>query len=377
MNKIIERFKERRLVILHDDFASPYRGVLVAAAEDMTPEHVNEAISLASGICLVALSSARVRDFLLTRMLRPQKGVSKQIENGAAMNMCVSVEAREGVTTGISAADRAATIRVLGEANPSPRKLVHPGHIFPVEVRDGGVLVKNSLPEGALDIVRIAGYSDAALFIDLLNDAGEFLSPEQQQQLSKKQSIPFLPLSQLVQFRLRQEPLVSRVADAKLPTFFGGELRSIIYKSLIGDGEHLALVKGTPDEQTPTVIRVQSETTFSDVFGGNAPPSRSQIHAALDLIKENESGVLVYLRKSSHGSLCEQISAADSEGQPKPAATMREYGLGAQILRDLGVRKAIILSNSATPIVGLDSFGIEVIEYRPLSTSVNRPAHVQ
>ncbi len=371
----IAQFKQRQLVILHDDFAAPCRGVLVAAAESMTTELVNEALSTARGICFVAISRERSRDFMLSQMLRPQKSAVAPNDSLAPLSMCLTVEAREGVTTGISASDRAATIRILGEANPSPRKLIHPGHIVPVETRDGGVLVKNSLPEGALDIVRAAGFSDAALFIDLLDANGELLSPEKQEELSAEKKIPFLRLSDLVQFRLRQEPLVSRVADAKLPTFFAGELRSIIYRSLIGDGEHLALVKGTPGANSPTVIRVQSEFTFSDVFGGNCPPSRAQIQAVLRMLKEHESGVLLYLRKSSYGSLREQISSGDSAA--KPASVMREYGLGAQILRDLGVKKAIIISNSASPIVGLDSFGIEVVEYRPLTFSTEQPANLQ
>lgn len=375
----IDQFRARGLLILHDDFASPYRGVLVAAAQEISEERVNEAITLATGICFVAVSRTRAEELLLAQMKRPEKRLTRVSESSAPLAMALSVEAREGVSTGISAADRATTIRVLGEPVASPRRLVHPGHIFPVETRDGGVLVKNSLPEGALDLVQSAGYSDAALFIDLLSSAGELLSPEAQRHLADQHQIPFVTLSELVQHRLLREPLVKRVADARLPTFFAGELRSIIYKSLIGDGEHLALVKGTPSNDTPTIVRVQTEFTFSDVFGGNQPPSRHQIQAALSQIHTHESGVLLYLRRSSHGSLRDQILKSGTPFVPKSASMMREYGLGAQILRDLGIRKALILSNSPATIVGLDSFGIEIVGYRPLEpgTSSQQSSHEQ
>ena len=159
----IESFKKRRLVILHDDFVAPFRGVLVAPAQDIQADLVNEAISLSGGICFVAISIKRASEMMLAQMRRPQKNPRLTIDTPLSMSMCVSVEAREGVSTGISSADRATTIRVLGEDQPSPRKLIHPGHIFPIETRDGGVLVKNSLPEGAIDLVVAAGFSDAAL----------------------------------------------------------------------------------------------------------------------------------------------------------------------------------------------------------------------
>jgi 3,4-dihydroxy 2-butanone 4-phosphate synthase/GTP cyclohydrolase II len=364
----LEQFRTRGFVILHDDFAAPFRGVIVAAAQNICAETVNKALHLTSGLCFVALSRERAQALMLSPMQRPATSRSSGVDSRNNLAMCLSVEAREGVTTGISASDRATTIQILGEETPVARKLIHPGHIFPIEAKAGGVLVKNSLTEAALDIVVIAGFNDAALYLDLLNPDGEFLSPEEQRQLSKKEAIPLIQLSELVHYRLQHEPLISRVAEAKLPSFFGEDLRAIIFRSLLDDAEHLAIVKGVPQADRPTIIRVQTEATFSDVFGGDNPPTRAQIHAALRAIEHENAGVVLYLRGTSSKQLKQQIEKLNGTKSETPPSLMREYGLGAQILRDLGVKDAIILSNSAGNLIGLESFGIRVIETRPLNS---------
>ena len=372
ISESFSRFKERRLAILQDDVQGVARAILLAPAHDITPDTVNRMISLSGGIVFAALSPERAAGFLLDPMARPRVSSVERRVDSDPLNFCISVEAREGVSTGISAADRAVTLQVLGASEIQPRRLVQPGHIFPVEVRAGGVLVKNALPEGAVDIVSLAGFTDAAAFIDLLSPAGDLLLGERVAEFAELHKIPLISLSELTRFRLETEKVVYRVAEAKLPTKLAGELRSIIYKSTIHGGEHLALVKGEIDPNEPLLTRVQPEHTFADVFGGSSPRSREQLQRCLAEIGRRGQGVIVYLRRPSPGELHQLI---DSVSQPTPPAKalMREYGLGAQILRDLGARKIELLTGSKKDLVGLESFGLEIVSQIPLPSGI--PSH--
>ena len=270
--------------------------MLVTPAQDVSSVAINEMLSLAKGVLYVAVTSDRANNFLLTGMSRPQMSQSAREIDEKLWDICVSVEAREGVTTGISAEDRATTVKVLGEKKPDPQRLITPGHIMPVRVRNGGVLVRNSLPEATIDIVRLLEATDAAAFIDLLADNGEFLGRSDQQQLAENQNIPFITLSSLIRQRLKNEKLVQRVTEARLPTRHAGELRSYVYTSPINNVEHVALVKGDISSGEPVLTRVQSGCTVSDVFGGK-DSSKFQIEQALSAIGKRGRGVLVYLRR--------------------------------------------------------------------------------
>ena len=338
--------------------------MLVCPAQTMTGALMNEILATSGGLTLVALSARRTAAFVLPPMARPQTSAAVP---ALPSSFCVSVDAREGITTGISVEDRAETIRILGEEQPQPRKLVKPGHVFPVEVGAGGVLVRNALPEGALDLVTAAGFRDAALFIDLLDAQGELLNRDDQISLAKRMGVVRVSLTDLIRHRLNTEQLVYRYAEARLPTTHSGELRSFIYKSKLHEGEHLALVRGEIDPAQPVLTRVQTEVTAADVFGGDHPPTRLSIRRSLHAIQTHGSGVLLYLRRASPGYLQRQIrEGVDAESDPQPAAIMREYGIGAQILHDLGVRKIELLTNSTKNLVGLKSFGIEIVSQRPL-----------
>ena len=364
-NQKISSFKKRQLGILVDNTK---RSILFAAAEEIKLEDVNLAIRVCSNNLYVALSPERSNALMLAPMSRPITSVGKSAESKGirpALNMCVSVEAREGVTTGISAADRMHTIRVLGEKNPSPRKLIKPGHIFPVEVREGGVLVNHALPEGAVDIVKLAGFSDAALFSEILNVQGEFSDQKELEDISKKINIPIFYLSEITQYRLENEKLITRIAEAKLPTAEAGVLKAIIYKSKIHEGEHLALVKGEITPDAPVLTRIQVESTFTDVFGGNNPASRKSLKLSLSELGKAPCGVFIYLRRPFRGVLKEQISnLADSS--KSNVSTVREYGIGSQILLDIGARKIELLTNSPKDYSGVKSFGIEIISQKLL-----------
>lgn len=358
----LEKFNARKLVLIRDDSGHEKRSVLVTAAKDIQFDLLNEMVSLGSGLLFVALNPTQVSDFNLSHM--PLS--SKDRHNN--LRACVSVEARQGVSTGISIADRVTTIRILGEDKSDPKKLVSPGHIFPVEVNHAGVLAKNSLAEGAYDFVcnLNKGLNNAAVFSDLLDHNGNLLSLEGQEKLSLEHNIPQISLSDIIRYRLMSETLVSRIAQAKLPTKIGGDLVSYVYKSNLFGGEHLALIKGNITEDSVVLTRVQPEYTFADVFGGGNPPSRKTLLKSLEQIEKSDCGVLIYLRRPEQGQLTEQVSAWSSKYSEKPAAVMREYGIGAQILSDIGVRKIELLTNSKKKLVGLNTFGIEIVATREI-----------
>ncbi len=363
---VFEDFKTRSLALIIDDLGEVERAILVAAAQNITTSIVNEILHISSGPLFVALSPERVQAFMLSKMGRPRVTPAHATDINSQLNICLSVEAREGVTTGISVADRTATIKVLGEASPNARKLVKPGHIFPVEVREGGTLVKNALPEAALDLVKICGASEAAVFVDVLNESGDLIDIAAAGELAGRLSIPRLTLSDLMRYRLENEKLVFKVAEARLPTRLAGELKSCVYRTSLHEAEHFALVKGEIDPTKPVLTRVQTEHTCADVFGGLSTPSRKHLRDCLRAINQQGCGVFLYLRSPFAGILREQVSDPQADKVKKPMALMREYGIGAQILRDLGVRKIELLSSSNKVLSGISTFGIEIVAQKPL-----------
>lgn len=358
MSSITDRlahFALSRYAVLLDDTGSG-RAVVIAPADNISEALVNEIITISGGLTFVALSPDRAAALLLSSMARGP-GHNNDVGH-QSLPLYISVEAREGVTTGISAADRATTLRILGERFPLPRSLVRPGHIFPVETKTGGVLVRAAIPEASLDIIKMAGFTDAALFMDLLDRTGELLDTQGAKALAETQNLALFSISELIQYRLSREPLISRVAEAIIPTKQAGELRAIVYRSALHEVEHIAYVKGEISSEQPVLVRVQSENTLADVFGGEHPASRKHLHNSLRAIGERGSGIVLYLRKP-------RIVDSDSltSGQPAappPTAQMREYGIGAQILRDLGVGQIELLSSTNRALMGLSHFSISV-----------------
>ena len=341
-----KHFRDCALAVLIEDEGSG-RAALVASAAQITAESVNRIVRLTGGLFFVALSRERSEALFLDPMPRPR--YSPLDSNPPhVLAQSVSVEARSGVTTGISAADRAVTIAALAARDPNPRAIVKPGHIFPVTARDGGLLVRNALPEGALDLVRLVYGVDAAVFVDLLCADGELADARSALKFAEQHNLACFSLSELTRHRLQSEQLVSLVAEARLPTTLAGELRSMMYRAAILGSEHLALTKGEWEQDETVLVRVQAESTLHDVFGNTANSSRQLLHAALRAIAQRGKGVLVYLRQPS------EISPGH--------ARMRGYGLGAQIVRALGVKKIDLLTNTAQPLVGINTFGLEVVK---------------
>lgn len=366
----LSTFSSSCICLLTDDVGDD-RSVLVAPASEVTEELINFIISRTGGLTFVAITSSRAAAFMLSPMSRTRGQLATSGEGGI-LAQYTSVEAREGVTTGISAADRATTIRLLGASSPQPRALVKPGHIFPVATRSGGTLVKASIPEASVDIVQRAGYSDAALFVDLLSREGEFLSKSEAAAWASEHRIPAFSISEIIRDRLVSEPLVERIAEARVPTTHAGDVRAIVYRSRIHDIEHIACVKGSLDTSTPILTRVQVEHTIADVFGGSEPAARKQINNSLAALAESGAGVLLYLRRAAlHDCpLFQDTLASTQEGGQRTTSGMREYGVGAQILRDLGISRIELLSSTHRTLVGLESFGIAVTNQRPIPTYV-------
>jgi 3,4-dihydroxy 2-butanone 4-phosphate synthase/GTP cyclohydrolase II len=359
----VERFREARLGILIDD-QGPLRAALVSPAQDISSAEVNRILMLSGGLTFVALSSERADALLLEPMTRTTQQRAKNTAS-PLVKQFVSVEAREGVTTGISASDRATTVRILGHPTPQPRALVKPGHIFPVATHDGGVLAKATIAEGALDAVKEAGFTDAALFVDLLLPTGDLAHEEHAQAIAAQEGIPITTLSELISYRLQREPLVTRVAESMIPTSLAGDVRALVYRSRIHDVEHIALVKGDISQDHPVLVRVQVENTLSDVFGAGPTSSRTLLRTALTAIKEQSCGVFLYLRRP-HIDTNDSL-VVESRTPPQSSVLMREYGVGAQILRDLGVSKLELLTSTPRPLVGLPSFGLTIVSQRAIS----------
>jgi 3,4-dihydroxy 2-butanone 4-phosphate synthase/GTP cyclohydrolase II len=369
---LLEQFKKRRLAVLQDDLGD-LQAVIVAPAQEITADEVNRILDLTGGLTFVALSPDRASAFMLSPMVRG--GINgKTSASAPRFDQLTSVEAREGVSTGISAADRAKTISILGASNPHPRSLVKPGHIFPVPTKTGGSLVKAEIPEAALDAVTLAGFSDAALFVDLLDPHGAFITGENVAKWAKDAGIPLISISEIIRYRLIKEPLVTKIAEASLPTKNGGELKAIAYRSSINNVEHIALVKGALAKDRPVLTRVQVENTLSDVFGGGEPPTKHQITDALAALEEHESGVLLYLRRASLGESFDSTSIESSlhSHETRESTRMREYGVGAQILRDLGVSQIELLSSTKRNLIGLDTFGIKIVSQRAIPSHGNK-----
>lgn len=329
----LEDFRRVGFGLLIND-VSKLEGCFVAPAENVTPNLVNYITKLTGGLFRVVISKSRAEEFLLEPMF----------ENSSEL---ISVEAREGVTTGISAFDRAKTISILGDKTPNPKAIVKPGHIFPSVARTGGSLVKASLIEGALDLVVKAGFSDASLYVEFLNDG----APPTEESINRL-DCPKIRLSELIAYRLNTENLVELIAESKVPLKdFGLAQAKVFYVPLHGV-EHVAFVKGNITKDKPVMTRVQRESTIEDLFSSDGALQKS-----LKRLGDQDTGIFLYLRRPENNSLRELLSETP---------IMKEYGIGAQVLKILGARKLNLLSSTNTSYLGLEMFGLEISEILPL-----------
>ncbi|MFQ5961240.1 MAG: 3,4-dihydroxy-2-butanone-4-phosphate synthase [Candidatus Methylomirabilales bacterium] len=362
VEQAIRAVREGRMVVLADDEARESEGVLTMAAERATPEAVNFMAREARGIVCVALTGERLETLRIPVMVPDQPAPGD-------ITYCVSVDARAGTTTGISAFDRAITIQALVDPKARPEDLARPGHIFPLRAKEGGVLTRAGQAEAALDLCRLAGLYPGAVLCAVLNEEGTAARLPDLQSFAERHRLASLTVKALIDFRMRREKLVKRIATTTLPTQHG-TFQSILYESQVDGRHHLALILGEVGTADEVLVRVQSECLVGDALGSLICDCGERLRASLDLIGQAGKGVLVYIRERSGGmgwtnhltAPAEPRSAESSRGR----MDLREYGIGAQILVDLGLSRIRLLTSNPRRIVGLEGFGLQVTEWVPL-----------
>ncbi len=362
-----------KMVIVTDDADRENEGDLIMAAEKATPQAINFMTIHGRGLICAPVTAERAEQLGLQRMVAQNREMYRT-------DFTVSVDAAKGVTTGISAHDRAATIRTIANPKSKPEDLVQPGHIFPLRGKEGGVLRRAGHTEAAIDLARLAGLQPAGVLCEILHDDGTMARLPELMVFKKKHRLRICTIQSLIAHRRVREKLVVREQVVKLPTDYG-DFDLHMYRSTVDGSHHLALVKGKISKTKPTLVRVHSECLTGDVFGSRRCDCGNQLHAALSQISE-QGGVLVYMRQEGRGiGLAAKIHAyklqeegldtVEANARLGFASDLRDYGIGAQILHDLGVRKFRFLTNNPKKVIGLEGYGIQMVEQVPIRSAPN------
>ncbi len=380
---VIEDARNGRMFILIDDEDRENEGDVVIPAQMATPELINFMAKHARGLICLAMTRDRVDQLGLPLM-------SRDNESRHTTAFTVSIEAREGVTTGISASDRARTIAVAIDPTKGRRDIVSPGHVFPLVARDGGVLVRAGHTEAAVDLARLAGLIPAGVICEIMNDDGTMARLPDLVKFAQLHGLKIAKIADLIAYRRSKDRLVKRAVESRLDSRYGGAFRMIVYVNEISQTEHIALVKGDVAGGAPVLVRMHALNVLDDVLGDRSAGRGEVLHDAMRMIAAAERGVVVLIREPKASSISERVRARQGDTPGNVAALgdhlsehgraaaavahvigteLRDYGVGAQILLDLGVRDMILLSNNRRTVIGLDGYGLRIIERRPIRGS--------
>jgi 3,4-dihydroxy 2-butanone 4-phosphate synthase / GTP cyclohydrolase II len=370
IKEAIVDIKSGKMVILVDDEDRENEGDLCMAAEFVTPEAINFMARYGRGLICLSLSEDMADHLRLYPMVRDNRS-----RFGTAFT--VSIEAKRGVTTGISAADRAMTIRTAVADGVKSDDLVSPGHVFPIRAKKGGVLVRTGQTEGSVDLARLAGMKPTGVICEIMKDDGTMARMPDLELFAREHNLKIITIADLIDFRMQHESLIRRAATATLPTCHGGTFKLIIYENDVDEMNHLALIKGDIQPEDEVLVRVHSECLTGDVFGSERCDCGDQLHAAMKMVEGEGKGVIIYMHQEGRGiGLVNKIKAYELQESGRDTieanielgfkSDLRDYGIGAQILVDLGVRKMRLLTNNPKKVVGLQGYGIKITERVPI-----------
>ncbi len=373
VDEAIEDIEMGKMVILVDDEDRENEGDLCLAAEKITPEAINFMAKYGRGLICLSLTPERVEELNLPMM-------TDENTSPFGTAFTVSIEAKRGVTTGISAADRARTILTAIDTNTKPEDLARPGHIFPLKARPGGVLQRAGQTEGSVDLARLAGLSPAGVICEIMSDDGTMARVPELMEVAKKHNLKIVTIKDLIKYRMRTESFVRRLATVRMPTIYGGDFTTIAYGNDIDSNVHIALVKGEIKPEDEILVRVHSECLTGDVFASERCDCGAQLHKAMEMIRKEGKGVILYMKQEGRGiGLINKLKAYELQDKGLDTVEanvklgfkpdLRDYGIGAQILVDLGIKKMRLMTNNPKKIVGLEGYGLKVVERVSIETS--------